>query len=136
MNLNLMTNPDRRIILILSTILILLVSAPLNLYPDLNVHNPRINGQENDDGSFTPSTPNSNSSDSTTNYSGIVTQDVVQSFTISCIDFMKLFETISALDIGDQVSEKKVNQTALDQIEHIFNSYAGNCSQLDEYEFE
>jgi hypothetical protein len=134
--MNLMTNPDRRIILILSTILILLVSAPLNLYPDLNVHNPRINGQENDDGLFTPGTTNNNSSDSTTNYSGIVTQDVVQSFTISCTDFRKLFDTISALDIGDQVSEKKVNQTALDQIEHIFNSYAGICSPLDEYEFE
>jgi hypothetical protein len=134
--MNLMTNPDRRIILILSTILILLVSAPPNLYPDLNVHNPRIDGQENDDGLFTPGTTNNNSSDSSINYSGIVTQDVVQSFTISCTDFMKLFDTISALDIGDQVSEKKVNQTALDQTEHIFNSYAGNCSQLDEYEFE
>ena len=131
-----MTNPDRRIILILSTILILLVSAPLNLYPDLYTQNPHINGQENDDGLFTPGTTNNNSSDSTTNHSGIVTQDVVQSFTISCIDFMKLFDTISALDIGDQVSEKKVNQTTLDDIEQIFNSYAGNCSQLDEYEFE
>lgn len=131
-----MTNPDRRIILILPAILILLISAPLNLYPDLNIQNPHINGQENDDGLFTQGAPNINSSDSATNYSGIVTQEVAQSFTISCTDFKKLFDTISALDIGDQVSEKKVNQTELDQIEHIFNSYAGNCSQLDEYEFE
>ena len=131
-----MTNPGRRIILILPTILILLISAPLNLYPDLNIQNPHINGQENDDGLFTQGATNISSSDSTTNYSGIVTQDVAQSFTISCSDFMKLFDTISALDIGDQVSEKKVNETALAQIERIFNSYAGNCSQLDEYEFE
>lgn len=134
--MNFMTNPGRRIILILPTILILLISAPLNLYPDLNIQNPHINGQENDDDLFTQGATNISSSDSTTNYSGIVTQDVAQSFTISCTDFMKLFDTISALDIGDQVSEKKVNETALDQIERIFNSYAGNCSQLDEYEFE
>ena len=131
-----MTNPDRRIILVLSPVLIMLVSAPLNLYPDLNIQNPHINGQENDDSFFTPGATNNNSSDSTTNYSATITQDVLQSFTISCIDFMKLFDTISALDIGDQVSENKVNQTTLDQIEHIFNSYAGNCSELDEYEFE
>lgn len=134
--MNLMINPDRRIILILPTILILLISAPLNLYPDLKIQNQHINGQENDDDLFTQGATNISSSDSTTNYSGIVTQDVAQSFTISCTDFMKLFDTISALDIGDQVSEKKVNETALDQIERIFNSYAGNCSQLDEYEFE
>ena len=131
-----MTNLDRRIILVLPTILILLISAPLNLYPDLNIQSPHINGQENDDGLFTQGGTNISSSDSTTDYSGIVTQDVTQGFTISCTDFMKLFDTISALDIGDQVSEKKVNETALDQIERIFNSYGGNCSQLEEYEFE
>jgi hypothetical protein len=130
-----MTNPDRRIILVPSTILILMVSSPLNLYPDLNIQNSTIYGQGNNDGLLTSGATNNNSSDSITNYSGIVTQDF-QSFTITCSDFMKLFDTISALDIGDQVSEKKVNQTALDQIEHIFNSYAGNCSLLDEYEFE
>lgn len=133
--MNLMTNPDRRIILVLSTILIMLVSA-LSLYPDLIIQKTHINGQENDDSFFTSGATNNNSSDSTTNYSGTITQDVVQSFTISCPDFMKLFDTISALDIGEHVSEDKVNQTTLDQIEHIFNSYAGNCSQLDEYEFE
>jgi hypothetical protein len=112
-----------------------MVSSPLNLYPDLNIQNSPIYGQENNDRLLTSGATNNNSSDSITNYSGIVTQDF-QSFTITCSDFMKLFDTISALDIGDQVSEKKVNQTALDQIEHIFNSYAGNCSLLDEYEFE
>jgi hypothetical protein len=35
------------------------------------------------------------------------------------------------LDIGDEVS-----QTILDDVENIFDTYAGNCTQLDEYEFE
>ena len=127
-----MKNPDRRVIFIFSTIIVILVSAPLNLYQDLNV-----NGQENDLNLIASDRTNNNSSNSTTiDNSGINTQAVLQSFTISCTDFMKLFDTISALDIGDQVSEKKLNQTTLDDIEQIFNSYAGNCSQLDEYEFE
>jgi len=40
------------------------------------------------------------------------------------------------LDIGNQVSEKSINQTTLDDVENIFNIYAGNCTELDEYEFE
>jgi len=131
------TNPEGKIIFILSTILVILVSATLNLYLDVNIQNPHISGQENNDNFFTPGTVNNNSSDSSsTNISGINIQDVGQTFTISCTDFMKLFDTISALDIGNQVSENKVNQTILDDIEKIFNSYAGNCPQLDEYEFE
>jgi len=127
-----MKNPDRRVIFIFSTIIVILVSAPLNLYQDLNV-----NGQENDLNLIASDRTNNNSSNSSTiDNSGINTQAALQSFTISCTDFMKLFDTISALDIGDQVSEKKLNQTTLDDIEQIFNSYAGNCSQLDEYEFE
>lgn len=127
-----MTNPDRKIIFVLSTIFVILVSTPINLYPDLNIQVSQVKGQE-----FTPEAANSNSSNSASaNNSAINTQTALQSFTISCTDFMKLFDAISALDIGDQVSEKKVNQTTLDDIEQIFNSYAGNCSQLDEYEFE
>jgi len=132
-----MTNPHRRIVFVLSTIFVMLVSASINLYPDLNIQNPHANGQENGDNLFTSGATNNNSYNSTTiDDSGINTQVTLQSFTISCSDFMKIFDTISALDIGDQVSEKKVNQTTLDDIEQIFNSYAGNCSQLDEYEFE
>lgn len=131
-----MTNPDRRIIFVLSTIFVILVSTPLNLYSDLNIRNP-VNGQENDNNLFTSDTTNNDSSNpSAINDTGINSQAILQSFTISCTDFMKLFDTISVLDIGNQVSEKKVNQTILDDIEQIFNSYAGNCSQLDEYEFE
>ena len=131
-----MTNPYRRIIFVLSTTFVLLVSIPLNLYSDLNIRNP-VNGQENDNTLFTSDTTNNNSSNPTAiDDTGISSKALLQSFTISCTDFMKLFDTISALDIGNQVSEKKVNQTILDDIEQIFNSYAGNCSQLDEYEFE
>jgi len=135
--MNHMTNPDGKIIFVLFTIFVILVSVPLNLYPGINIYNPNVNGQENDNNLFTSGATNDNSSNSTTiNNSGTTTQAVLQSFTISCTDFMKLFDAISALDIGEQVSDKKVNQTTLDDIEQIFNSYAGNCSQLDEYEIE
>ena len=107
------------------------MSTPFNSYPGLNIRVSYVNGQE-----FTSEANNSSSISSITNNSAMNTQATLQSFTISCTDFMKLFDTISALDIGDQVSENKVNQTTLDDIEQIFNSYAGNCSQLDEYEFE
>ena len=122
---------DRKIIFVLSTIIVVLVSTPLNTYPILNIQVSFVHGQE-----FTSEANNKSSISTITNNSAMDTQSMLQSFTISCTDFMKLFDTISALDIGDQVSEKKVNQTTLDDIEQIFNSYAGNCSQLDEYEFE
>lgn len=131
-----MTNPDRRIVFVLSIIIVITLSLPINLYPD-HMQDLHVSGQENDNNLFASGSTDDNSSNSTTiNNSGINTQAILQSFTISCNDFMKLFDAISALDIGDQVSEKKVNQTTLDDIEKIFNSYAGNCSQLDEYEIE
>ena len=134
--MNQMTNPDRRIVFVLSIIIVITLSLPINLYPD-HMQDLHVSGQENDNILFASGSTDDNSSNSTTiNNSGINTQAILQSFTISCNDFMKLFDAISALDIGDQVSEKKVNQTTLDDIEKIFNSYAGNCSQLDEYEIE
>ncbi|HKQ22804.1 MAG TPA: hypothetical protein VJS91_12240 [Nitrososphaeraceae archaeon] len=126
-----MTITDRKIIFVLSTIIVVLVSTPLNTYPILNIQVSFVHGQE-----FTSEANNKSSISTITNNSAMDTQSMLQSFTISCTDFMKLFDTISALDIGDQVSENKVNQTTLDDIEQIFNSYAGNCSQLDDYEFE
>lgn len=126
-----MTITNRKIIFVLSTIIVVLVSTPLNTYPILNIQVSFVHGQE-----FTSEANNKSSISTITNNSAMDTQSMFQSFTISCTDFMKLFDTISALDIGDQVSEKKVNQTTLDDIEQIFNSYAGNCSQLDDYEFE
>ena len=126
-----MTITDRKIIFVLSTIIVILVSTSLNTNQDLNIQVSYVNGQE-----FTSEANNNSSISTITNNSAMNTQSMLQSFTISCTDFMKLFDTISALDIGDQVSEKKVNQTTLNDIEQIFNSYAGNCSQLDEYEFD
>lgn len=126
-----MTITDRKIIFVLSTIIVILVSTSLNTNQDLNIQVSYVNGQE-----FTSEANNNSSISTITNNSAMNTQAMLQSFTISCTDFMKLFDTISALDIGDQVSEKKVNQTTLNDIEQIFNSYAGNCSQLDEYEFD
>lgn len=128
--MNFITYPDRRIICFLSTIIVLSISTQPNLIPELNIQNSYIYGQVNKDTMIT-----SNATNSTLN-SEITIDNESEAFTISCTDFMKLFDTISALDIGDQVSENKVNQTFLDDIEHIFNSYAGNCSNLDEYEFE
>ena len=126
-----MTITDRKIIFVLSTIIVILVSTSLNTNQDLNIQVSYVNGQE-----FTSEANNNSSISTITNNSAMNTQAMLQSFTISCTDFMKLFDTIFALDIGDQVSEKKVNQTTLNDVEQIFNSYAGNCSQLDEYEFD
>jgi hypothetical protein len=121
--------------LILISILVVLVSAPLNLYPDLNFQNSYIHGQGFDDDGLMPS-DSKYTSISSANLSGVISEDTVQYFTISCNDFKKLFDALSVLDIGKEVSEKSINQTLLDDVENIFNIYAGNCTQLDEYEFE
>jgi len=129
-------NLNQEIVIIFSLILVALVSALLNLYPDLNFQNPYIHGQGNDDLITSVSTNTNTSSVSSANLSGIMSEDMVQHFTISCNDFKKLFDALSVLDIGNQVSEKSINQTTLDDVENIFNIYTGNCSELDEYEFE
>ena len=130
-------NLNQEIVIISSSILVALVSALLNLYPDLNFQNPYIHGQGNDDGLDTSDSTNTNTSSiSSANLSGIMSEDMLQHFTISCNDFKKLYDALSVLDIGNQVSEKSINQTTLDDVENIFNIYAGNCSELDEYEFE
>ena len=129
-------NLNQEIVIIFSLILVALVSALLNLYPDLNFQNPYIHGQGNDDLITSVSTNTNTSSVSSANLSGIMSEDMVQHFTISCNDFKKLFDALSVLDIGNQVSEKSINQTTLDDVENIFNIYTGNCSELDENEFE
>jgi hypothetical protein len=137
--MNYEVNLNQGITIILSSILVALVSTLLNLYPDLNFQNQYIHGQGNDDGNgliTSDSTKNNTSSISSANLSGIISEYVAQHFTISCSDFKKLFEALSVLDIGNEVSEKSINQTTLDDVENIFNIYAGNCSELDEYEFE
>jgi hypothetical protein len=124
------------ILITFSLIVVTLISSLLNLYEDLN-QNPYIYGQEKDNNFITSDSTNNNSSSfSSANVSGIMSEDMVQHFTISCNDFKKLYDALSVLDIGNKVSEKTINQTTLDDVENIFNIYAGNCSALDEYEFE
>ena len=137
MSLKHKVNLNQEIVIISSSILVVLVSALLNLYSDLNFQNPYIHGQGNDDDLITSDNTNTNTSSiSSANLSGIMSEDMVQHFTISCNDFKKLFDALSVLDISNELSEKSINQTTLDDVENIFNIYAGNCSELDEYEFE
>lgn len=125
-----MIRPNHAIPIILCSILTGLVLGIANPYHDLSFQNSYIYGQEN--GALLSSENTSTSA----NTSGMVLGDNGQLFTISCNDFEKLFDALSALNIGNEVSEKSINKTILDDVENIFNIYAGNCSQLDEYEFE
>jgi hypothetical protein len=113
----------------------LLVLVIFNLNPGLNLQNPQIQGQE-DDGLKTTNNINKLESDPAANNSGIMSEDINNHFTISCSDFKKLYEAIQALNIGNEVAEGRINQSTLDGVESIFNMYAGNCTQLDEFEFE
>lgn len=112
----------------------LLMLGVLNLYSGLNLQNPQIEGQEDDDFKTIDSanTLASNSS----NISGVKSEDIGNQFTISCSDFKKLFDALVALNIGNEAAEGRINQSTLEKVENIFNIYAGNCSQLDEYEFD
>ncbi len=105
------------------------------MYAGLNLLNPQIQGQENDE-LKTTNNINTLESNSTANNSGIMSEDINNHFTISCSDFKKLYEAIHALNIGKEVSEGRINQSTLDGVESIFNMYAGKCPQLDEFEFE
>lgn len=125
-----MIRSNHAIAIILCSIFTVLVLDILNPYHDPSFQNSYIYGQEN--GALLSSENTSTSA----NTSGIVLGDNGQFFTISCNDFEKLFDALSALNIGNEVSEKSINQTILDDVENIFNIYAGNCSELDEYEFE
>ena len=137
MSLKYKVNLNQEIVIISSSILVVLVSALLNLYSDLNFQNSYIHGQGSDDDLITSDSTNTNTSSiSSANLSGIMSEDMAQHFTISCNDFKKLFDALSVLDISNELSEKSINQTTLDDVENIFNIYAGNCSELDEYEFE
>ena len=112
----------------------LLTLGIFNLNPSLNLQNPQIQGQEND--LKTTNNNNTLESNSTANNSGTMSEDINNHFTISCSDFKKLYEAIHALNIGNEVTEGRINQSTLDGVESIFNMYAGNCTQLDGFEFE
>jgi hypothetical protein len=129
-------NLNQRTLITLSLFLFgFLIIGVFNLYPDLNLLNPQIQGQKNDDFKTTDSA-NTLASNSTANISGIMSEDINNHFTISCSDFKKLYEAIHALNIGNEVAQGRINQSTLDGVESIFNMYAGNCTQLDEFEFE
>lgn len=128
-------NPSPVTVITLSLFLFgLLMLGVLNLYSGLNLQNPQIEGQEDDDFKTIDSanTLASNSS----NISGVKSEDIGNQFTISCSDFKKLFDALVALNIGNEAAEGRINQSTLEKVENIFNIYAGNCSQLDEYEFD
>jgi len=129
-------NLNQRTLITLSLFLFgLLIIGVFNLYPDLNLLNPQIQGQKNDDFKTTDNA-NTLASNSSANISGVISEDTGNQFTISCSDFKKLFDAIHVLNIGNEVAEGRMNQSTLDGVESIFNMYAGNCTQLDEYEFE
>ena len=129
-------NLNQRTVITLSLFLFgLVILEPLNLYSTLNLVNAQFQGQENDDFKTTDKS-NTLASNSSANVSGLTSEDIANQFTISCSDFKKLFDALHALNIGNEVSEGRINQSMPDGVESIFNMYAGNCTQLDEFEFE
>ena len=129
-------NVNQRTLITVSLFLFgLLIIGAFNLYAGLNLLNPQIQGQKNNE-LKTTNNINTIESNSTANVSGIMSEDISNHFTISCSDFKKLYEAIHALNIGKEVSEGRINQSTLDGVESIFNMYAGKCPQLDEFEFE
>lgn len=129
-------NLNQRTVITVSLFLFgLLTLGIFNLNPGLNLQNPQVQGQENDD-LKTTNKINTLESNSAANNSGMMSEDINNHFTISCSDFKKLYEAIHALNIGNEVAEGRINQSTLDGVESIFNMYAGNCTQLDEFEFE
>lgn len=128
-------NPNRRIVVGMSSCLIvLLMLGLLSLSSELTLLNYPLLAQENDD--FKTNDGTSLGSNLSANTSGISPNDLGDRFTISCSDFKKLFDALTALNIGNEVANGSINQSTLDGVENIFNIYAGNCSQLDEYEFD
>jgi hypothetical protein len=129
-------NLNQRTVITVSLFLFgLLTLGIFNLNPGLNLQNPQIQGQEDDD-LKTTNNINTLESNPAANNSGIMSEDINNHFTISCSDFKKLYEAIQALNIGNEVAEGRINQSTLDGVESIFNMYAGNCTQLDDFEFE
>jgi hypothetical protein len=110
----------------------LLMIGTLNLYPGLKLYNSNLQGQE-DENLKTNDKVNRFVSNSSANVSQVISGN---HFTISCKDFKQLFDALVALKIGNEVSEGKINQSTFDGVENIFNKYAGNCSQLDEFEID
>lgn len=127
---------NRRTLTTFSLILIgLLVMGTLNTYHGLKLDNLNLQGQE-DENLKSNNKVKSFVSNSTANASQVLSEDIGNHFTISCKDFKQLFEALVALKIGNEAAEGKINQSTFDGVENIFNKYAGNCSQLDEFEID
>ena len=127
---------NRKTLTTFSLILIgLLMMGTLNLYHGQKLDNLNLQGQE--DGNLkTNNKANSFVSNSSANASQVLSEDISNHFTISCKDFKQLFDALVALKIGNEAAEGKINQSTFDGVENIFNKYAGNCSQLDEFEVD
>ena len=129
-------NVNQKTVTTLSLILIgLLMIGTLNLYPCLKLDNLNLQGQE-DENLKSNNKANRFVSNSSANTSQVLSEDVDNHFTISCKDFKQLFDALVALKIGNEAAEGKINQSTFDGVENIFNKYAGNCSQLDEFEVD
>lgn len=123
--------PSKNSIIAISLILIgAFMINPLALFIQ------QIHGQE--DSGIVTGSPNANTSlsISSANNSEIAPPVDIEQFTIMCSDFKQLYDALSEVNIGNMVAEGNINQSTLDGVETIFNNHAGNCSQLDEYEFE
>jgi len=129
--------PTKNSIIAISLILFgAFIINPVYQSEDLALYIQQIHGQE-DSGIITGS-PNANTSlsISSSNNSKIGPPVDIEQFTITCTDFKQLYDALSDVNRGNMVAEGNVNQSTLDGVETIFNNHAGNCSQLDEYEFE
>lgn len=127
---------NRKTMTTLSLILIgLLIIGTLNLYPGLKLDNLNLQGQE-DKNLKSNNKANRFVSNSSANASQLLPEDAGNHFTISCKDFKLLFDALVALKIGNEAAEGKINQSTFGGVENIFNKYAGNCSQLDEFEID
>ena len=129
--------PTKNSIIAISLILFgAFIITPVYQSEDLALYIQQIHGQE-DSGIITGS-PDANTSlsISSSNNSKIGPPVDIEQFTITCTDFKQLYDALSDVNIGNMVAEGNINQSTLDGVETIFNNHAGNCSQLDGYEFE
>jgi hypothetical protein len=109
---------------------------PVYQFADLELKIQQIHGQE-DSGIITGSlNANTSLSNHSVNNSELGPAVDIEQFTITCNDFKQLYDALSEVNIGNMAAEGNINQSTLDGVETIFNNHAGNCSQLDEYEFE
>ncbi len=129
--------PSKNSIIAISLIFIgAFIINPVYQSGDLELNIQQIHGQD-DSGIITSSlNANTSLSNSSANNSELGAPVNIEQFTITCSDFKQLYDALSEVNIGNMAAEGNINQSTLDGVETIFNNHAGNCSQLDEYEFE